>query len=195
MSCSGTPVPIIRSSPQIQSINQQQVQAAFSPHHQMESIQTATGSQPLNLTKIGEQQQPQTLLVVPSTNSPKQRVSNESENANVGPNKNPRSIIKDLLLNSRGLGVPKGEGEDAVYTCPLCKMDFRSAEDLKVHTSRCTPSSPAGSPSRKYMRSELNNPHSLEKLAQSSLLRLSKNPLSLVKLAWSQLKTKPSNLV
>uniref|UniRef100_A0A1I8PF38 Uncharacterized protein n=2 Tax=Stomoxys calcitrans TaxID=35570 RepID=A0A1I8PF38_STOCA len=105
------------------------------------------------------------------------------------------SIIKNLLLNARGLAVPMGEGEDAVYICPLCSMEFRTAEDLQLHNStycqgnNSSANSPASSPSHKYFRSN-NMP-----LNMSDLKILSKNPLSLAKLAWSQLKTKPSNLV
>lgn len=105
------------------------------------------------------------------------------------------SIIKNLLLNARGLAVPMGEGEDAVYICPLCSMEFRTAEDLQLHNStycqgsNSSANSPASSPSHKYFRS------SSMSLNMTDLKILSKNPLSLVKLAWSQLKTKPSNLV
>lgn len=121
-----------------------------------------------------------------------------------------RSIIKSLLLNSRGLAVPTtGEGEDAVYTCPLCKISFRSADILQYHTKclcqgtpststaslqnapnmspHSAPISPVGSPSQKYFRSnsfnlclpEKYSPNTLKKLASSSL----RHPLSLAKLA------------
>lgn len=124
-----------------------------------------------------------------------------------------RSIIKSLLLNSRGLAVPTtGVGEDAVYTCPLCKISFRSADILQYHTkchcqgtpstsssslqnpSNCSPHSapisPVGSPSHKYFRSnsfnlclpEKYSPNTLKKLASSSL----RHPLSLAKLAAQQ---------
>ncbi|XP_058986786.1 uncharacterized protein LOC101887834 isoform X2 [Musca domestica] len=106
------------------------------------------------------------------------------------------SIIKNLLLNARGLAVPMGEGEDAVYICPLCSTEFRTAEDLQLHNSaycqgnNSSANSPASSPSHKYFRSS-----SIHSLNMSDLKILSKNPLSLAKLAWSQLKIKPSNLV
>uniref|UniRef100_A0A1B0BG71 C2H2-type domain-containing protein n=1 Tax=Glossina palpalis gambiensis TaxID=67801 RepID=A0A1B0BG71_9MUSC len=106
------------------------------------------------------------------------------------------SIIKSILLNVRGLAQPTGEGEDAVYVCPLCSLQFRTAEELQLHNSTycqgnssSAPISPVVSPSYKYFRSNsisLNLP---------DLKILSKNPLSLAKLAWSQLKTKPSHLV
>lgn len=119
-----------------------------------------------------------------------------------------RSIIKSLLLNSRGLAVPTaGEGEDAVYICPLCNISFRSADNLQYHTKcycqgtpqvptqangspQSAPISPVGSPSHKYFRSnsfnlyrqEKYSPNSLAKLAHSSL----RHPLSLAKLAHAQ---------
>lgn len=126
---------------------------------------------------------------------------------NIHPQNPERSIIKSLLLNSRGLAVPTtGEGEDAVYMCPLCKSGFRSADNLQYHTKCCcqgTPSasdanlsphsapiSPVGSPSHKYFRSnsfnlclpEKYSPNTLKKLASSSL----RHPLSLAKLAAQQ---------
>lgn len=126
-----------------------------------------------------------------------------------------RSIIKSLLLNSRGLAVPTtGEGEDAIYICPLCKISFRSADNLQYHTkcycqgtpqvsiqnqtngspiSNSAPISPVGSPSHKYFRSnsfnlylpEKYSPNTLAKLA-SSTLRHHRTPLSLAKLAAQQ---------
>lgn len=126
-----------------------------------------------------------------------------------------RSIIKSLLLNSRGLAVPTtGEGEDAIYICPLCKISFRSADNLQYHTkcycqgtpqvsvqnqingspiSNSAPISPVGSPSHKYFRSnsfnlylpEKYSPNTLAKLA-SSTLRHHRTPLSLAKLAAKQ---------
>lgn len=126
-----------------------------------------------------------------------------------------RSIIKSLLLNSRGLAVPTtGEGEDAIYTCPLCKISFRSADNLQYHTKcycqgtppvsiqqnnqingspHSAPISPVGSPSHKYFRSnsfnlylpEKYSPNTLKKLATSTL-RHHRTPLSLAKLAAQQ---------
>lgn len=127
-----------------------------------------------------------------------------------------RSIIKSLLLNSRGLAVPTtGEGEDAVYICPLCNISFRSADNLQYHTKcycqgtpqvslslsahtsaspHSAPISPVGSPSHKYFRSnsfnlyhhsEKYSPNTLAKLASSSL-RHHRTPLSLAKLAAQQ---------
>lgn len=124
-----------------------------------------------------------------------------------------RSIIKSLLLNSRGLAVPTtGEGEDAVYICPLCNISFRSADNLQYHTKcycqgtpqvslsltgitpHSAPISPVGSPSHKYFRSnsfhlyhhsEKCSPNTLAKLASSSL-RHHRNPMSLAKLAAQQ---------
>lgn len=123
-----------------------------------------------------------------------------------------RSIIKSLLLNSRGLAVPTtGEGADAIFMCPLCKTTFRSADDLQCHTkSYCqgtpqtsvqnsnqlngsphsAPISPVGSPSHKYHRSnsfnmylpEKYSPNTLAKLA-SSTLRHHLTPLTFARLA------------
>ncbi|XP_053967478.1 uncharacterized protein LOC128868906 [Anastrepha ludens] len=118
-------------------------------------------------------------------------VSNAKQPTNV-------SIIKNLLLNARGLAVPTGEGEDAVYNCPLCSSAFRTAEDLQLHNSTycqgasSAPISPVSSPSYRYFRSNsitLNLPE-----LKNSLFR-SRDPLPLAKLAWYQLRTKPSSLV
>lgn len=50
--------------------------------------------------------------------------------------KNPeRSIIKDLLLNSRTFGVvAEGETNETPYICPTCKKVFQNADLLKYHT-------------------------------------------------------------
>lgn len=128
-----------------------------------------------------------------------------------------RSIIKDLLLNSRGLAIPTGEGDEAVYTCPLCKITFRSADNLQYHTKcycqgsqattpQSAPQSPVGSPSHKYFRSnsfnvnlpEKYNPNTLAKLASCTLRHPNKTPLSLAKLAQTKIKpgrSKPENIV
>lgn len=131
---------------------------------------------------------------------------------NLHPQNPERSIIKSLLLNSRGLAVPTtGEGEDAVYTCPLCNIKFRSADNLQYHTKcycqgtpaaqqqsadspHSAPISPVGSPSHKYLRSnsfnlclpEKYSPNTLAKLASSSLRHPHRTPLSLAKLAAQQ---------
>lgn len=140
---------------------------------------------------------------------------------NTHPQNPERSIIKDLLLNSRGLAVPSGgEGEDAIYTCPLCRITFRSADNLQYHTQnycqgqlhsrngspQSAPISPVGSPSHKYFRSnsfslnlpEKFNPNTLAKLASSTLRHPSKTPPSLAKLAQTQIRPtrfKPDNIV
>lgn len=149
--------------------------------------------------------------------------ASSSSNANAGgepttnthPQNPERSIIKDLLLNSRGLAVPSGgEGDDAIYTCPLCKINFRSADNLQYHTQQycqgarssnaspqSAPISPVGSPSHKYFRSasfhahlpEKYNPNTLAKLASSTIKHPYKTPLSLAKLA--KIRLKPDNIV
>ncbi|XP_037822370.1 transcription factor HIVEP3 [Lucilia sericata] len=137
------------------------------------------------------QAQGQSQLLTPSlvlneaSNSSNSNSSTPQPSTSAGKNPHNNSIIKHLLLNARGLAVPTGTGEDAVYVCPLCSFGFRTAEELKLHNStycqgsNSSANSPASSPSHKYFRSN----------------SMSLNPLSLAKLAWSQLKTKPSNLV
>lgn len=129
-----------------------------------------------------------------------------------------RSIIKDLLLNSRNFGVVQNNdgdqnGENS-YTCQTCKVSFRGGDFLKYHTicycqgnalannnsPQSAPISPVSSPSHQYLRSnsfhvnlpEKYNPNSLKNLA-TSLLRSpvasgGRTPLTLMKLAKSQLK-------
>ncbi|XP_049541514.1 uncharacterized protein LOC125954899 isoform X2 [Anopheles darlingi] len=119
-----------------------------------------------------------------------------------------RSIIKDLLLNSRGFGVvqnPDGESGENLYTCKMCNVSFRDVDSLKYHmicycqgsgsnlnspSSSSAPISPVGSPSAtSYNRSR--SVSSLKHLAKSSLTTpLGRQPSSLCKLAKSQL-TRP----
>lgn len=122
---------------------------------------------------------------------------------NLHPQNPERSIIKSLLLNSRGLAVPTtGEGEDAVYTCPLCKITFRSADNLQYHTKcycqgtpptsqqqqqlqqhqrnnspQSAPISPVGSPSHKYFRSNSFNLCLPEKYSPNTLAKLASSSL------------------
>uniref|UniRef100_A0AAG5D8H2 Uncharacterized protein n=1 Tax=Anopheles atroparvus TaxID=41427 RepID=A0AAG5D8H2_ANOAO len=128
-----------------------------------------------------------------------------------------RSIIKDLLLNSRAFGVvqnPDGENGDNLYTCKMCNVSFRDVDSLKYHmicycqgsgsnlnspSSSSAPISPVGSPSAaaaSYIRSR--SVSSLKQLARSSLNPPSaRTPSSLSKLAKSQLtrpRTKPENI-
>lgn len=188
-------------------------------------LNLSSDSQPLNLTNSSIEAQRKKSIgndsihrssPVPSTSNPSE--SNTAPlNAfyeNHHPQNPERSIIKSLLLNSRGLAVPTaGEGEDAVYTCPLCNTSFRSADNLQYHTKcycqgtpqvsiappqangspHSAPISPVGSPSHKYFRSnsfnlyrpEKYSPNTLAKLA-SSTLRHHRTPLSLAKLAAQQ---------
>ncbi|XP_058466197.1 transcription factor HIVEP3 isoform X2 [Malaya genurostris] len=116
-----------------------------------------------------------------------------------------RSIIKDLLLNSRGFGVvqnPENENMENLFTCKSCNISFRNAEILKYHTicycqgnasnlnspSSSAPISPVGSPSSYLMRSKSYNPTSLKTLARVSLNPPPRNPSTLSKLAKSQLR-------
>lgn len=183
--------------------------------------------QPLNLSNSSGEANRKKLSGIESIhgNSPMASTSNAPDMSTAPSNtpyenhhpQNPeRSIIKSLLLNSRGLAVPTtGEGEDAVYICPLCNISFRSADNLQYHTKcycqgtpqvslslsvhtigspHSAPISPVGSPSHKYFRSnsfnlyhhpEKYSPNTLAKLASSSL-RHHRTPLSLAKLAAQQ---------
>lgn len=177
---------------------QQVIQTHVSSVAAQQLVQQTTTSSPLNLSKLS-------IDVLTNTH----------------PQNPERSIIKDLLLNSRGLAVPSGgEGDDAVYTCPLCRITFRSADNLQYHTQnycqgqpnsrngspQSAPISPVGSPSHKYFRSnsfninlpEKYNPNTLAKLASSTLKHPSKTPPSLAKLAQTQIRPsrfKPENIV
>ncbi|XP_058123626.1 uncharacterized protein LOC131294820 [Anopheles ziemanni] len=124
-----------------------------------------------------------------------------------------RSIIKDLLLNSRAFGVvqnPDGENGESLYTCKMCNVSFRDVDSLKYHmicycqgngspSSSSAPISPVGSPSAaaaSYIRSR--SVSSLKQLARSSLNPPpARTPASLTRLAKSQLtrpRTKPENI-
>lgn len=151
-----------------------------------------------------------------------------------------RSIIKDLLLNSRKMAAAAAAAaaanvaastatstgdvattEDTIFACSLCKITFRSADNLKYHTKnycqgvvanslgespQSAPISPVASPSHKYFRSnsfnvnlpEKYNPNTLAKLASCTLKHPSQTPMSLAKLAQTHIKvpkTKPDNIV
>lgn len=210
---------------------QQQAQQALKKSHSTTVkgytvLNLSSDSQPLNLTNTSIEAQRKKSIGNDSVqrSSPVQSTSNPSDSSTAPQNtfyenhhpQNPeRSIIKSLLLNSRGLAVPTaGEGEDAVYTCPLCNTSFRSADNLQYHTKcycqgtpqvslllpsqangspQSAPISPVGSPSHKYFRSnsfnlyrpEKYSPNTLAKLASSSL-RHHGTPLSLAKLAAQQ---------
>lgn len=160
---------------------------------------TDTSSQPLNLTADSKdivQKRLSTIdsMAVPSTSNcvdaqPQPPVTFYE---NHHPQNPERSIIKSLLLNSRGLAVPTtNEGGDAIFMCPLCKTTFRSADDLQCHTkSYCqgtpqtsvqnsfngsphsAPISPVGSPSHKYHRSNSFNMYLPEKYSPNTLAKL-----------------------
>lgn len=212
---------------------QQQAQQALRKSHSTTTknysslnLSSESQPQPLNLTNSSRESHRKKSISNDSVHgsSPLASTSNLSDAAAMPPNtfyenhhpQNPeRSIIKSLLLNSRGLAVPTaGEGDDAVYTCPLCNISFRSADNLQYHTKcycqgtpqvslplpahsngspHSAPISPVGSPSHKYFRSnsfnlyrsEKYSPNTLAKLASSSL-RLHRTPLSLAKLAAQQ---------
>ncbi|XP_055310009.1 serine-rich adhesin for platelets-like [Sitodiplosis mosellana] len=183
------------------------------------ALNLSSDAQPLNLTNSARESQRKKSTGNESmhSGSPVPSTSNLSESnaaaqcggpffENHHPQNPERSIIKSLLLNSRGLAVPTA-GE---YICPLCNISFRSADDLQNHTKcycqgtpqvptqangspQSAPISPVGSPSHKYFRSnsfnlyrqEKYSPNTLAKLASSSL-RHHRTPLSLAKLAAQQ---------
>lgn len=212
------------------TLQQQAQQALKKSHSNTPKNYTALNlsSEPLNLTNtsIEAHRKKSTGNDSMHRSSPVPSTSNTSDpntapqsalfESNHHPQNPERSIIKSLLLNSRGLAVPTaGEGEDAVYTCPLCNISFRSADNLQYHTKcycqgtpqvslplpnqangspHSAPISPVGSPSHKYFRSNSFNlyrsdtkysPNTLAKLA-SSTLRHHRTPLSLAKLAAQQ---------
>lgn len=144
-------------------------------------------SQPLNLTKsvINE------MSVVSSSNidtTKKRSYSDGFSGRDVAnhPQNPEKSIIKDLLLNSKNFGAISPSEADERFTCPFCKVSFRNAESLKYHTicycqgsqansPQSSSLSPAASPSHGYFRSNSINdkysPNSLAKLASTSLRR------------------------
>ncbi|XP_031641177.1 uncharacterized protein LOC116352598 isoform X2 [Contarinia nasturtii] len=221
---------------------QQQAQQALkksSPPNRTTSysvLNLSSDAQPLNLTNSSRESQRKKSIGNDSihSGSPVASTSSQSESnaaiqggssssgggggtfyENHHPQNPERSIIKSLLLNSRGLAVPTaGEGDDAIYICPLCNISFRSADNLQYHTKcycqgtpqvslslsaqangspQSAPISPVGSPSHKYFRSnsfnlyrpEKYSPSTLAKLASSSI-RHHRTPLSLAKLAAQQ---------
>lgn len=189
------------------------------------ALNLSPDSQPLNLTNsaresnrkksIGNESHCSSPVASTSTVSDGNAVPQNTFYENHHPQNPERSIIKSLLLNSRGLAVPTtGEGEDAVYTCPLCNISFRSADNLQYHTKcycqgtpqvslplpsqvngspHSAPISPVGSPSHKYFRSNSFNLYRPEKYSPSTLAKLAsstlghrRTPLSLAKLAAQQ---------
>ncbi|XP_055645259.1 uncharacterized protein LOC129781714 [Toxorhynchites rutilus septentrionalis] len=168
-----------------------------------------------------QQQLVQPLPLISSTNPTPQSQQPQHTLPSVAVSKHPqnpeRSIIKDLLLNSRGFGVvqnPENENIENLFTCKSCNISFRDAEILKYHTicycqgnssnlnsPSSAPISPVGSPSSHFMRSrsasDRYNPTSLKHLARVSLNPPPKNPSTLSKLAKSQLKlpkARPDNI-
>uniref|UniRef100_A0A182FIA2 Zinc finger protein 40 n=1 Tax=Anopheles albimanus TaxID=7167 RepID=A0A182FIA2_ANOAL len=171
-------------------------------HVQVATISSASNVSTTNSTASGGALRPT------PTPTPPQTVANHPQNPE-------RSIIKDLLLNSRGFGVvqnPDGESGENLYTCKMCNVSFRDVDSLKYHmicycqgsgsnlnspSSSSAPISPVGSPSAaSYNRSR--SVSSLKHLAKSSLYTpLGRQPSSLCKLAKSQLtkpRLKPENI-
>lgn len=144
------------------------------------------------------------VISVSSNSTTPLHIDTSAQQENLHPQNPERSIIKSLLLNSRGLAVPTaGEGDDAVYTCPLCKITFRSADNLQYHTKcycqgtpstsqqsgqqqqqrqhnespHSAPISPVGSPSHKYFRSNSFNLCLPEKYSPNTLAKLASSSL------------------
>lgn len=162
-------------------------------------------SQPLDLTADSKDASQKRSMATDSNymeNQPLSLPANSNNTPfyeNLHPQNPERSIIKSLLLNSRGLAVPTtGEGGDAIFMCPLCKTTFRSADDLQCHTkSYCqgtpqtsvqnnihlngsphsAPISPVGSPSHKYHRSNSFNMYLPEKYSPNTLAKLASSTL------------------
>lgn len=228
----GSSIEYLKSSHRPFPTLQQQAQQALRKSHSStvtslksySALSLFADAQPLNLTNSAREPHRKQSTGTESTLGNSPVASTSAGDAAVAPStfyenhhpQNPeRSIIKSLLLNSRGLAVPTtGEGEDAVYICPLCNISFRSADNLQYHTKcycqgtpqvslslaaqvngspHSAPISPVGSPSHKYFRSnsfnlyrpEKYSPNTLAKLASSSL-RHHRTPLSLAKLAAQQ---------
>lgn len=168
-------------------INQQQQQSAS-----QSSSPSTSSQQPLNLTKSNE--------VIENTRKrgfgeglSGQDVANHPQNPE-------RSIIKDLLLNSRGFGAVQASSLDSekLLSCPFCNIAFRNPDVLKYHTiCYCKGNQGNGS---SPVPTEPIDPTSLAKLASTSLRKQPyKGPTTLVNLAaGSQIKPvkqKPENIV
>lgn len=185
------------------------------------SAQNSQMSQPGGSSQVsGQPAQPLNLIKIPPAVSESSELRKRCYSESFGgtdltavanhPQNPERSIIKGLLLDWKS--VTGGDGDDAVHTCQLCKISFRSAENLKYHSicycqgNHSAPISPVGSPSHKYSRSnsihvnlpEKYNPNSLKNLAKCTLRQPPRTPSSLSKLAQSQLKLpkpKPEKIV
>ncbi|XP_062553233.1 uncharacterized protein LOC134218309 isoform X2 [Armigeres subalbatus] len=163
-------------------------------------------------------QYPSTSVVYPQQQVPQPSQpappSTQSVTVSDHPQNPERSIIKDLLLNSREFGVvqnPENENIEKLFTCKSCNTSFREAEILKYHTicfckgnssnlnspDSSASMSPVGSPSSHYMRSNRFNPSTLKNIARGLLVPPQRNPAPLSKLAKSQLRlprSRPENI-
>ncbi|XP_058836700.1 uncharacterized protein LOC131693138 isoform X2 [Topomyia yanbarensis] len=164
--------------------------------------QQTTTSLPPNQPQISQAQQQTPVAPQAQSHAPPQQ--QQQVTVTDHPQNPERSIIKDLLLNSRGFGVvqnPENEKIENLFTCKSCNTSFRDAEILKYHTicycqgnsnvnspSSSAPISPVGSPSSYFSRSKSYNPTSLKTLARVSLNPPPRNPSTLSKLAKSQLR-------
>lgn len=161
--------------------NQQQQQSTS------QSPSTST-QQPLNLTKCNE--------IIENTRKRGFSEGLSGQDVANHPQNPERSIIKDLLLNSRGFGAVQASDVDTekLLSCPFCNIAFRNPDVLKYHTiCYCKGNQSNGTPVTEP------DPTSLAKLASTSLRKQPyKGPTTLVNLAaGSQIKSvkqKPENI-
>lgn len=145
--------------------------------------------QPLNLTK------PANVNTEPHRERMRQRRYSETQPNNIRLDQHPQnpegSIIKDLLLKARARGdapfmlgdIPEdlGIGGGSQYTCPLCRISFRGADNLETHRQY-------------YCKGEINSAVSFQR-SRSVNVQLPEyyNPNTLAKLASSTLKAPANN--
>lgn len=154
--------------------------------NQQQQSPSTSSQQPLNLTKGNEVMERKRGF---SEGLSGQDVANHPQNPE-------RSIIKDLLLNSRGFGAVQASSVDTekLLSCPFCNIAFRNPDVLKYHTICYCKGNQGNGPVTEP------DPTSLAKLASTSLRKQPyKGPTTLVNLAaGSQIKPvkqKPENIV
>lgn len=145
--------------------------------------------QPLNLTK------PASTANEPHRERMRQRRYSETQPNALRLDQHPQnpegSIIKDLLLKARARGdapfmlgdIPEdlGIGGGSQYTCPLCRISFRGADNLETHRQY-------------YCKGEINPAVGFQR-SRSVNVQLPEyyNPNTLAKLASSTLKAPANN--
>lgn len=158
-------------------------------NQQQSTLPSTSSQQPLNLTKNNE--------IIENTRKRGFSEGLSGQDVANHPQNPERSIIKDLLLNSRGFGAVQASSVDSekLLSCPFCNIAFRNPDVLKYHTiCYCKGNQNNGSPVIEP------DPTSLAKLASTSLRKQPyKGPTTLVNLAaGSQIKPvkqKPENIV